>query len=49
LFYCKLKKELIKEFSRENKSILMQLPEGLLDVYLSDDNEEKEEGEEKEN
>jgi len=44
-----LKKELIKEFSRENKSILMQLPEGLLDVYLSDDNEEKEEGEEKEN
>jgi 16S rRNA processing protein RimM len=38
-----LKKELIKEFNRENKSILMQLPEGLLDVYLSEDNEEIEE------
>ena len=31
-----LKKELIKEFDRENKYILMQLPEGLLEVYLED-------------
>ncbi|WP_291726440.1 ribosome maturation factor RimM [Bernardetia sp.] len=31
-----LKKELIKEFDRENKSILMHLPEGLLEVYLED-------------
>ncbi len=35
-----LKKELIKEFDRENKAILMQLPEGLLDVYLIDDKED---------
>ncbi len=37
-----LKKELIKEFNRETKTILMQLPEGLLDVYLSEDDEKEE-------
>jgi 16S rRNA processing protein RimM len=37
-----LKKELIKEFNRENKTILMQLPEGLLDVYLSEDTTKEE-------
>lgn len=39
-----LKKELIKNFDREKKAILMQLPEGLLEVYLNE-NEDKEEEE----
>lgn len=34
-----IKKEFIKEFDREKKSILMQLPEGLLDVYIKDEKE----------
>ena len=44
-----LKKELIKEFDRENKTILMQLPEGLLDVYLNEDDNKDDNKEELEN